>query len=113
MKISLSWLRDYIAWRGSVAELEDLLTRVGYQSRERHDYGSGFPQRDCCPDRRDKPTSTSGSPKCLPRLMTDRGKPANCLRSEKLRHRRQSAARAAGSRAARRLEDQGRQTARR
>ena len=29
MKISLNWLRDYIAWSDSVAELEDLLTRAG------------------------------------------------------------------------------------
>ena len=37
MKISLSWLRNYITWSGSVAELEDLLTRAGIKVRKRHD----------------------------------------------------------------------------
>jgi phenylalanyl-tRNA synthetase beta chain len=43
MKISLSWLRDYIAWSGSVAELEDLLTRSGIKVESVTTMGADFP----------------------------------------------------------------------
>ena len=43
MKISLSWLRDYIAWSGSVAELEDLLTRAGIKVESVTTTGADFP----------------------------------------------------------------------
>jgi phenylalanyl-tRNA synthetase beta chain len=43
MKISLTWLRDYIAWKASVAELEDLLTRAGIKVENVTTTGADFP----------------------------------------------------------------------
>jgi phenylalanyl-tRNA synthetase beta chain len=43
MRISLNWLRDYIAWKGSVAELEDLLTRAGIKVESVTTIGADFP----------------------------------------------------------------------
>ena len=43
MKISLGWLRDYIAWSGSVAELEGLLTRAGIKVESVTTTGADFP----------------------------------------------------------------------
>ena len=43
MKISLGWLRDYIAWSGSVAELEGLLTRAGIKVESVTTTGANFP----------------------------------------------------------------------
>jgi phenylalanyl-tRNA synthetase beta chain len=43
MKISLNWLRDYIAWNGSVAGLEDLLTRAGIKVESVTTIGADFP----------------------------------------------------------------------
>ena len=44
MKISLSWLRDYVAWRGSSEELEDLLTRAGIKVENVTTIGADFPK---------------------------------------------------------------------
>ena len=43
MKISLNWLRDYIAWKGSAAELEELLTRAGIKVESMTTTGADFP----------------------------------------------------------------------
>ncbi|HVJ56387.1 MAG TPA: hypothetical protein VM574_00985, partial [Terrimicrobiaceae bacterium] len=43
MKISLGWLRDYITWSGSVAELEGLLTRAGIKVESVTTTGANFP----------------------------------------------------------------------
>ena len=44
MKISLSWLRDSIAWESSAAELEDLLTRAGIKVESVTTTGADFPK---------------------------------------------------------------------
>ena len=44
MKISLSWLRDYIVWNDSVADLEDLLTRAGIKVESITTIGADFPK---------------------------------------------------------------------
>jgi phenylalanyl-tRNA synthetase beta chain len=44
MKISLSWLRDYVAWTGSLEELEDLLTRAGIKVESVTTVGADFPK---------------------------------------------------------------------
>jgi phenylalanyl-tRNA synthetase beta chain len=42
MKISLAWLRDYVVWSGSIAELEDLLTRAGIKVESVTAIGADF-----------------------------------------------------------------------
>ncbi len=44
MKISLNWLRDYVAWTGSVEELVALLTRTGLEVAEVATRGADFPK---------------------------------------------------------------------
>ena len=43
MKISLNWLRDYVDWKGSVEELDDLLTRAGIKVENVTPRGTDFP----------------------------------------------------------------------
>jgi phenylalanyl-tRNA synthetase beta chain len=44
MKISLNWLRDYVAWTGSVDELVSLLTRTGLEVADVATRGVDFPK---------------------------------------------------------------------
>jgi phenylalanyl-tRNA synthetase beta chain len=44
MKISLNWLRDYVAWNGSVDELVTLLTSTGLEVAEVSTRGVDFPK---------------------------------------------------------------------
>ncbi len=44
MKISLNWLRDYVAWTGSVDELVALLTRTGLEVADVVTRGVDFPK---------------------------------------------------------------------
>ena len=44
MKISLNWLRDYVAWTGSVDELVTLLTRTGLEVADVSTKGVDFPK---------------------------------------------------------------------
>lgn len=44
MKISLNWLRDYVAWNGSVDELVTLLTSTGLEVAEVATRGVDFPK---------------------------------------------------------------------
>lgn len=44
MKISLNWLRDYVAWTGSVDELVELLTRTGLEVADVATRGVDFPK---------------------------------------------------------------------
>lgn len=44
MNISLSWLRDYVDWTGSVSELEELLTRTGLSVESIVTRGADFPK---------------------------------------------------------------------
>lgn len=43
MKISLNWLRDYIAFDGDADALDHLLTRAGLEAASRHTTGADFP----------------------------------------------------------------------
>jgi len=44
MKISLSWLRDYVSWEGSQDELETLLTNTGLSVESIETRGADFPK---------------------------------------------------------------------
>ena len=43
MKVSLDWLREYDDWKGSVEELDDLLTRTGIKVESITTNGANFP----------------------------------------------------------------------
>ncbi|HET7237566.1 MAG TPA: phenylalanine--tRNA ligase subunit beta [Terrimicrobiaceae bacterium] len=43
MKVSLDWLREYVDWKGSVEELDDLLTRTGIKVESITTKGANFP----------------------------------------------------------------------
>ena len=63
MRISLNWLRDYIAWKGSVAELEDLLTRAGIKVESITTIGADFPNVIVAEMDRDTPGESSAARK--------------------------------------------------
>src|SRR5262245_1423106 len=44
MNISLSWLREYVDWKGSIEELDDLLTRAGIKVESVTKTGHDFPK---------------------------------------------------------------------
>ena len=66
MNISLNWLRDFIDWTGSAAELDELLTRAGIKVESIHEKGAEFPKYRRRADPRIQPASECGPPERLP-----------------------------------------------